>query len=565
MNPLYGRSMISRALLLVALAAPAGAQGTPQPGITVFQPSRSTTTFAVDLAGDVVQSWPGSFRPGSAVYLAPNGDLVRTQNLNGGFAGGGGGGGIERVSWDGQVLWSFQYTGATFHSHHDIALMPNGNVLMIAWDAVGGAAAVAAGRNPAGLGGAFLAEEIIEVEPDGLGGASVVWRWRAFDHLVQDFDATKPGFGVPADHPGRLDINFPAGGGGQNGDWLHCNGIDYNAELDQIVISSRALSEIWVIDHGTTTQEAAGSTGGTRGRGGDLLYRWGNPAAYGRGTAADQRLYGQHDCQWIDEGLPGAGHLLVFNNGTNRPAGAFSSADEVVPPINAAGTYDLAPLQSYGPAAAVWTGTHPNANSFFSTTTSGCQRLPNGNTMMVEGDSGLFIEIDPAGALVWSWQSDLAGAGSERTFKGRRLPGGVTGLAYCDPAVANSTGVPATLHAVGSLVADENALVLWAQGMPSGTFGFFLNGSSSGSFPMAGGSAGTLCLSGDLGRYANPAEIFSGGAAGVGSLELDLTRTPTPSGRVPAMAGETWFFQCWYRDPAVGTSNFTNGVQIDLL
>lgn len=208
-------------------------------------------------------------------------------------------------------------------------------------------------------------------------------------------------------------------------------------------------------------------------------------------------------------------------------------------------------------------GTHPVPTSFFSPTTSGCQRLPGGNTLMVEGDRGFFIEIDPSGALVWSWQNDLAaGNGSQRTFKGQRHPGGVTGQPFCDPAVVNTTGRPGTLHAVGSLAADRNALVLWAQDLPPRTFGMFVNGTDTGFLPNPGGSAGNLCLAGALGRYVGPGEVFDAGPGGAGSLVLDLTRTPTPSAFVAAAAGETWHFQCWYRDLPVGSSNFTNALTV---
>ncbi|MGC8644373.1 MAG: hypothetical protein ACP5XB_31305, partial [Isosphaeraceae bacterium] len=60
-------------------------------------------------------------------------------------------------------------------------------------------------------------------------------------------------------------------------------------ELDQILLSVHSFSEIWIIDHGTTTAEAATHKGGRSGKGGDLLYRWGNPQAYRAGTAADQQ------------------------------------------------------------------------------------------------------------------------------------------------------------------------------------------------------------------------------------------------------------------------------------
>lgn len=555
--------LLGPALSLSALCAPTlAAQGTPQPGVHVLQPMGSTTAYVVDLAGNVINSWPGDARPGLAVYMAPNGDLVRTRNIAQGPGGGGGGGAIERRSWDGQLVWSFTYTGPSMHSHHDIALLPNGNVLMIAWDSVGRAGGIAAGRDPNTLDNQFWSDHIIEIEPDGSGSATVVWEWYAADHLVQNRDPNLPNFGTPADHPERIDVNFPVGNVGTSGDWLHCNGIDYNEELDQIVISSRTFSEIWVIDHSTTTAEAAGSTGGNSGRGGDLLYRWGNPRAYGRGGAADQQLFGQHDPQWIEDGRPGAGNLLVFNNGTGRPAGPFSSADEIVPPLNGQGTYDVDPVLAYGPTAPVSVSTHPTPTVFYSTTTSGCQRLPNGNTLMVEGDSGLFIEIDPAGQLVWSWANSLPG--NARTFKSRRHPGGVTGLAFCDPAVVNSTGSPGVLKAVGSTVAGENALTLALEQLPPQQFGMVVNSMTSGFAPGAGGSMGNLCVSGDIGRHSRLDEIIAASATGTAFLTLDLTDLPTPAARVAVQAGETWYFQCWFRDVVGGmnTSNFTNGVEV---
>ncbi len=261
-----------RFLPLALCCSPLLAQGSPQPGITVFQPGNSTTAYAIDLAGSVVHTWPGTANPGQAVYMAPNGDLIRALGISQGPGGGGtNGGAIERVSWDGQVVWSFQYTGPSMHSHHDVALMPNGNVLMLAWESIGRAGAIAAGRNPASVGNAFWSEHVIEIEPDGLGGANVIWEWHAMDHLVQQFDSSLPNFDNPGDRPERLHINFPTGNVPANGDWLHCNGIDYNADLDQIVLSSRSASEIWIIDHSTTSAEASGSTGGLRGKGGDLL------------------------------------------------------------------------------------------------------------------------------------------------------------------------------------------------------------------------------------------------------------------------------------------------------
>ena len=115
----------------------------------------------------------------------------------------------------------------------------------------------------------------------------------------------------------------------------------YNADLDQIAVSVWTFSEFWIIDHSTTTAEAASHKGGRSGKGGDLLYRWGNPRAYRAGTKADQKLFRQHNAHWIPKGLPGAGHMLVFNNGGDRPGGSYSSVDEIVLPVDAQGRYAL--------------------------------------------------------------------------------------------------------------------------------------------------------------------------------------------------------------------------------
>src|SRR5262249_39992361 len=166
-------------------------------------------------------------------------------------------------------------------------------------------------------------------------------------------------------------------GGGPSADWTHINSVSYNADLDQIVVSVHSFSEFWIIDHGTTKAEAAGHTGGKRGKGGDLLYRWGNPKAYRAGTNADQRLFSQHNAHWISAGLPGAGNMLVFNNGGGRPGGAYSSIDEIVLPVDDAGNYTRKKGLPFGPDKPSWSYTAEKKTDFFAMLMSGAQRLSN--------------------------------------------------------------------------------------------------------------------------------------------------------------------------------------------
>ena len=197
--------------------------------------------------------------------------------------------GFQEITWESSVVWS----AIPEFNHHDIAPLPNGNVLVIVRDSFTNAEALAEGRDPATLNGELGPLTIIEITPSG----TIVWEWHLWDHLIQDFDSAKANFGVVADHPELVDVNFIAN---LSANWIHMNSIDYNPELDQIVMSTPRLNELWVIDHSTTTAEAAGHTGGTHGKGGDLLYRWGNPDVYQRGVGAgDQRLFGQHDVHWI--------------------------------------------------------------------------------------------------------------------------------------------------------------------------------------------------------------------------------------------------------------------------
>jgi hypothetical protein len=231
-----------------------------------------------------------------------------------------------------------------------------------------------------------------------------------WDHLVQDYDPTKSNYGIVSDHPELIDVNYSAGGQPGGADWNHINSIDYNADLDQILLSVHNFSEVWIIDHATSTAQAAGPAG-------DLLYRWGNPQAYDGGTAADQQLFGQHDAQWIPEGCPGAGNILVFNNGTGRPGGNYSSIDEIVTPVDGSGDY-----ASYGPAAPAWTYTAANPADFYAERISGAQRLSNGNTLICDGVAGTFFEVTPTGETVWTYEL------GQEVFRVTRYPSSYAGL-----------------------------------------------------------------------------------------------------------------------------------------
>ncbi len=195
----------------------------------------------------------------------------------------------------------------------------------------------------------------------------------------------------------------------RSADWTHFNAVAFNPELDQIVVSVHAFSEFWVIDHSTTTADAASHKGGRSGKGGDLLYRWGNPRAYRNGSKMEQRLFNQHNAHWIPPGLAGEGHMLVFNNGSGRPGGDSSSVDEIVLPVDSQGQYTRNRRGPYGPAQAVWTYSAPKKSDFYSFFISGAQRLPNGNTLICSGFNGTVFEVTPDKEVVWKYANPVMG------------------------------------------------------------------------------------------------------------------------------------------------------------
>jgi hypothetical protein len=445
-------AVLYRAGLLLA-AAPGSAQ-TPTvglflddpraaPGYTLFSPQNSGTSYLIDNSGQLIDSWTGATTPGLMGTLQTDGHLLRTtKSGNAVFTAGGAGGRLQEFDWNGATLWDYSWSSATVLQHHDAIRLPSGNVLFIAWQLRSQSEALAAGRNPALLTAAGLwPDTLIEVQPTGPVSGLIVWEWHVWDHLIQDYSSLKANYGPVASHPELIDLNFS---GNSAADWNHINSLDYHAGFDQILVSSHAFKEVWVIDHSTSTAQAAGHSGGLSGKGGDLLYRWGNPQSYRAGTAADRKFYTQHDAQWVPAGFPGAGHITVFNNGQGRPGGNASSADEIAPPVDAAGVYALTPGAAYGPAALFWSYSDPVPTALYSANLGGAQRLTNGDTLITDGTHGTFIEVTAAGETVWKYlnpvdaggpitQGDAvpsnAGGTTTLVFKARRYPPGYPGLA----------------------------------------------------------------------------------------------------------------------------------------
>ena len=365
-------------------------------GYVLFTNQDYPPVYLVDDLGRKIHTWTlndNCFLP----KLSDNGTLmclVNTRNPSGK---------IVEINQQNTTVWQYDIP----YIHHDFLKLPNGNVLMLSSYWKSPEESIAAGANPDcvpsdGIG--VRVDYVIEVKPTGLYSGEVVWEWHVWDHLIQDLDPNKPNYGEVSEHPERIDINFiicsaPMRGSGR--DLTHTNSIDFNYNSNQIMLSVRNYGELWVIDHGTNTEQAAGKKG-------DIIYRWGNPQAYRAGNPDDQQLFRQHTPHWISSELPGSGNILVYNNGKG-------TVDEIAPPQLVDGSgYQLRPGQAAEPDEPIWTHTVENPANF----KSAAQRLSNGNTFITTSYLGTFSQVTPDMRTVWKYVSPATTEGL--VFQGER-------------------------------------------------------------------------------------------------------------------------------------------------
>lgn len=385
------RKLIASSFILLLLGIFNSTIAQQWPGYTLYATMNSSSTYLVDTNGTTFKSWTGLTRQtGYSSYMLPGGVLLRTVKASGvSFTGGPICGEIQKVDWNGNIIWDYIYSTTNYVSHHDICAMPNGNVLLIAYERKTAAQVAAAGCSA--FSGEMWPDKIVEIQPTGATTGTVVWEWHAWDHIMQNTNSSAANYQSSlVNHPELFNINYNA-----SKDWMHMNGLDYNDSLDQIAFSCHNLHEVYIIDHSTTTAEAAGHTGGNSGKGGDLLYRWGNPAAYG--ASGTKILNVVHDAHWIPKGSPNAGRLACFNNGGQTSPSQKSCVDQIILPYNGY-NYTINAGAAYSPASY----TSRIVTSGYSSNMGSSNQLPNGNTLICVATTGLIYEVNAAGTTLWS-------------------------------------------------------------------------------------------------------------------------------------------------------------------
>ncbi|WP_257014051.1 arylsulfotransferase family protein [Winogradskyella undariae] len=328
--------------------------------------------------GDEIFSWNFDAAIGNDASLLDDGSMLVCLKANDAAITFGGYGGVfQKINADQTTDWEVSYSTTTQTAHHDVDYLSNGNIIFPVWEQL-----LVSDASEMGFSGSqdIYPEAIIEMNPVT---QEIVWEWHATDHLIQDHNSTKLNYGTVQDNPNKIDINYNSGQA--NGDIMHANGITVDETNNIIYLTINNYSEIWVIDHSTTTAQAATSTGGNYNLGGDLVYRFGNPLAYD--NVGEVTINDVHYPNLLD-----TGNMLVFSNNIYDNQSAVFEY-QLNPP------YQLIAGQDNEPEL-VWSFTD---SELYSSGLGGAVRTPNGNTLIAEGRDGTVWEVSNSGEVLWKY------------------------------------------------------------------------------------------------------------------------------------------------------------------
>lgn len=411
--------------------------GKNQDGYCLFSPNGTKKTFLIDKCGRKVNEWTSDYAPGMSVTLQPDGYLYRAGVTLKVLFGGGTGGVIEKFDWDGNVLWTYILADSNNVLHHDFKVLPNGNLLLIIWENHSIADAISQGRDSTKTLKSIWSERISEIQPVGKDSAVIQWEWRAWDHLIQDHDSTKANFGIVKEHRELFDINFTNGNGLKSGqDWFHFNAIDYNPKYDQILLTSHSLDEIYIIDHSTSTAEAATHAGGKQKKGGDILYRWGNPISYRMGTTSDRKLFKPHHAHWAISDSVNSPKIFFYNNGLDRPVSNYTTVNSIFPPVSPDGSYTANLIQPFAPASDNTEYKAKKPIDFYSEIMGGAFQIGDNRFLITEDTKGTIFEVY-RDTIVWKYINPFTPNGpttqgnipeNNYVFRGQYYPANYSGF-----------------------------------------------------------------------------------------------------------------------------------------
>jgi len=356
-------------------------------GVTIYMPEKCSNGYTgypfpvdgepgavlSDMNGRIVHEWKAdSSRLKGGVPRArflENGHMLI---LRPGVKGQGGGG--QEYDWDGSLVWEYA-TPAQWHPHHDIFRKDNGNTLLICREVVPEEYRRMAGD--AARREMLYSDVIIEVTPDN----DVVWEWHQYDQI--DIERCNP-IPAPRDWWAGPDNNTVT-------DWTHTNTVqaippnqwydkgDGRFKPGNVLMSLRQLDLVLLVDRDT----------------GEIV--WEYTGDYKGGMS------GQHDSHMIEKGIPGAGNVLIFDNGASPYKDLAHAGCSYV--IEVDPTSDK----------VVWV--YDNGELFHSNFTASSQRLPNGNTLILEPTGGRIFEVTAESEIVWEHVFPMTSARPQRAYR----------------------------------------------------------------------------------------------------------------------------------------------------
>ena len=386
-------------------------------GYTVLSPLQTQAVIVIDMNGNIVKRWDGyNNSAGGPARVFPDGSVMsasgsrppRQESLE-----------LIHRDFEGNVIWRFDRgeqiqlnDGSRVWSarqHHDWQRedFPAGYYSPEAKPAITGSNTLIlthTNHTRANIADVPLEDDrLIEVSAKG----DIVWQWVAADH-IDEF-----GFSPDARQAIKSAPGYNKGRG--SFDWLHINSATYvgpNKWFDQgdkrfapnnVIISSRQASFVAIVA-----------------RDGSIAWQLGPDFTRSKELQAIRQIVGQHHPHVIPKGLPGAGNLLVFDNGGSSGYGLSSPLA-----VGGQGTFARAGSRvlEINPVTLelIWSY---SAARFFSTNISGAQRLPNGNTLITEGANGRMFEVTKEGTIVWEYMNSLFGGpqSSNNVYRAYRLP-----------------------------------------------------------------------------------------------------------------------------------------------
>ncbi len=362
---LGNRITIAGALLTLSAAA----QSVYPTGTTIWDQSRTDDGFTmfeaptgeimlIDMFGRVINRWRSPIAGEMLVTASPlrNGHILaasKTPSQRGSQR-------IFELDWSGDVVWSYTLPASLGFQHHDVRRLRNGNTMLLC-----AVRTTVPAISPQPIADDFL----LEVDPAG----QTVWTWYTSAHFAE--------FGFSAQSQQLI--------ASLGGDWAHTNSVselpanqhsDPALRRGNLLLSHRNTNIIFIVDKQT----------------GVVVWKIGPD---------NNQTFGQHAPLMLPPDLPGAGRILVFDNGAG---GGFPMNTPFSPSFSRVIEIDANLKQTAWAYDAANSGRF--SMLFYSAVMGNARRLPNGNTLINSAVRGRLFEIDSNGVIVWEYMSPFEAA-----------------------------------------------------------------------------------------------------------------------------------------------------------